>query len=250
MKFLGAIGLVLVLMCGGLSGQHISEQEFTAAPVTGLQDNENVLGKDSNAQRRVIEMVQQLKHDHDYQIYVVLKRALISTNASHLSSRLQKDWLPDGNGMVIVFESDTNRLGFGRDMDAKDDMTEKSPSVPTYQVLELITQALKDSREDQKEGADVYFEKLLTRIVTKLNEYFVAKSDPVGNGRSLRLALATVGALSLLALCGMGLGWIMAKADGKTVKNRIFPKVEQPERLGAPYGAAVTSHYYGPERKN
>jgi len=79
-------------------------------------------------------------------------------------------------------------------------------------------------------------ETLVTSVCTEIEAYFARKEAPVETGRSLRLALVTVGALSLLALCGMGLGWLMGKADRGQSNTRFFPEVDVPERLGAPYG--------------
>jgi hypothetical protein len=84
----------------------------------------------------------------------------------------------------------------------------------------------------------------------ELEAYFARKEAPVESGRSLRLALVTVGALSLLALCGMGLGWLMGKADGRPSDTRFFPEIDVPERLGAPYGGGCGgSGHFGGSRK-
>ncbi len=110
--------------------------------------------------------------------------------------------------------------------------------------MEILTTALRE--EAGEESPQAYIERLVTRIATDLDGYLKRQQEPIAGGLSLRLALVTIGALSLLALCGMGLGWLLGKANAKQSEVRTFPQLEIPERLGAPYGGSCGgSSFFG-----
>lgn len=235
------------LAVGGLLGQSLPREELTAPPPTGLLDTDGVLGVNSDAQRRVEELIDKLWRERGYRLFLVLERSLISSNAIDHAAQLQEDWLPEGGGLVVVHETDTRGLGFGRDLDPGEGMRADETGVPAYELVRIITKALEEAEkiEGAEERTEIYVESLVTAICREIEAYFSRKEAPVDSGRSLRLALVTVGALSLLALCGMGLGWLMGKADNRQSDTRVFPDIDAPERLGAPYGGGGSSGYFG-----
>lgn len=193
-----------------------------------------MLGGNPEAQRRVTQLIGELARDRGYRLYVVISRSLISSNANDLAARLQQEWLPEGRGLVVVYATDNRDLGFGRTLDPDEGMGPGKTGVPAYEQVRIIVKAMDEARQEQMQEA--FVETLVTAICTEIEAYFARKEAPVSGDRSLRLALVTVGALSLLALCGMGLGWLMGKADRGQSNTRFFPEVDVPERLGAPYG--------------
>lgn len=182
----------------------------------------------------MIELIQDLEKKHGFRLLLVVERSLISTNTNDLASQLQKKWIPDGGGLVVVFESDTRSLGFGRGLEATEGMIEDKTGIPSFGLVEIVSDSFQASKGI--ESGEVFLEKFVSELCQNLDAYFERKKKPVDGSRSLRLALVTIGALSLLALCGMGLGWLMGRADKKNSLVRIFPPLDVPERLGAPYG--------------
>ncbi len=237
------------LLAGSASAQRLPDADIPPPPPSGLSDKDGVLSLRPETARRITVMLQDLKRDHGYDMFVILKTALISTTASDLASQLQQEWLPDGGGIVIVFESDTKNMGFGRDLNPNEGMESDRVGVPAFSLVEIISNAL--HRVGEEESMEVYIEKLVMEITTGLTAWFKLREAPVSGGRSLRLALVTVGALSLLALCGMGVGWMMGKADKKQTSVRVFPEIDLPERLGASYGGGGgVAHNFSIGQKN
>ena len=227
------LSLVLV---GIVSAQRLPDSEIPQPPPTGLSDKDGLLSASPGAERRITKMLQDLERDHGYRMMVILKNALISTNASDLASQLQEEWLPEGGGLVIVFEGDTRKMGFGRELGPEEGMEKNRVGVPAFSLVEIISDALR--KTDEELATVAYLEELVTEITIGLTAWFKLREAPVDSGRSLRLALVTIGALSLLALCGMGVGWLMGRAEKKQSSVRVFPEIELPERLGAPYGGS------------
>lgn len=218
-------------------GQSLPDEELPAPPPAGFSDESGVLGKGSDAERRLAVMIDVLRKERGYQVIVVIHRSLISSNPNDMAAQLQQAWLPSGGGLVVVYESDTRELGFGRSLDAGEVMATGEADVPSYELVKIIVGALAEA--ERKEGTgrpEVYMVGVVAEICLGIETYFARKQAPEESGRSLRLALITVGALSFLALCGIGLGWLIARADRRQSETRVFPETNVPERLGAPYG--------------
>ncbi|MFK7851442.1 MAG: hypothetical protein AB8D78_10735 [Akkermansiaceae bacterium] len=223
------------LLFGGLIvGQRLPDSDFPVVPPTGLLDDQNILGNNSDLQRRVIELLQDLERKHEYRVLFVLESSLIGTGAQDLAALLQKEWLPNGGGLVVVFESDTGKVGLGRGLETKKGMMNGDMRVPSFSLIEIVSKALEAAKGI--EAQEVFLETFITALCIELNDYFELKKAPSENSRSLRLALVTIGALALLALCGMGLGWLIGKSDKERTGARFFPNEQVPERLRAPYG--------------
>ncbi|MGJ8643177.1 MAG: TPM domain-containing protein [Luteolibacter sp.] len=234
--------MTLLLTAAGLHAQAL--KELPQPPPSGLSDEGNILGRNSDAQRQIINQLKKLESEHNYRLYVILERSLIGTTPSTLAADLQQEWMPKGEGLVVVFESDTRRLGFGRGLDASEGIMEGTEGVPAYSLVEIISDALQAS--EGIEVPELFIQKLVDEMCVNLEAYFKKKEAPEKGGRSLRLALATIGALSLLALGGMMVGWMMGKSEKKQGRVLKFPEIDTPERLGAPYGGGGGgSSYFG-----
>lgn len=237
MQMIFSVCVLWFLALGSLAGQSLTEEEVSTPLKPGLTDESGVLGDGSEVRRRVAAMIEDLERERGYRIFLVIERSLISSTPNDMAAELQQTWLPDGGGLVVVYESDTRQLGFGRNLHPGEGITKGEIGVPSYELFRIIGEAL--AVAEKKEGAEkteVYVEALVAEICKEIEAYFAKKEAPVEGGRSLRLALVTVGALSLLALCGMGLGWLAGRADRRQAETRVFPVIDVPERLGAPYG--------------
>ena len=234
-KRFSLICAALVVFAGSLGAQQrITDADVPTLPANGFSDEGGVLGTEPAAAQRIIGLIRELREMYGYRLFLIIESSLISTNPSDLAARLQQEWLPEGGGLVLVYESDTRQMGFGRSLESADGVVENDAGVPSYELVAIVSEALEGL--EGSETAEVHLETIITGISTGLGGYFERKQAPIDGSRSLKLALVTIGALSLLALCGMGLGWLMGKADKRQSEKRVFPPLEVPERLSAPYG--------------
>jgi hypothetical protein len=226
--------MLVALWAGHLAAQQVPDPDIAPPPPSGFSDKDGVLGRNPEIQRRITGLVQDLKREHGYRLYVILERALISASPNDLAAKLQQEWLPDGGGLVIVFELDTRSMGFGRGFDPGEGLIDSEAGVPAYELVAAVSKAL--SAAEKAETTELFLETAITGITTNIREYFERKKAPPESGRSFKLMLVAIGGLSLFALCVMALGWFMGKADRKQSLKRSFPPVDVPERLSAPYG--------------
>jgi hypothetical protein len=81
-------------------------------------------------------------------------------------------------------------------------------------------------------------------LVQETSGYFKRRDSPPPAERSLRTSLLGIGALTLLALTALGLGWLIRHSAKPQARSFRFPVVDRPERLGAPCGSSVTSSHF------
>jgi len=213
-------------------------------PDFGIRDESGFFNKDSGAFKRISDQFRKLETDHGFRIVLMVEPVLIGTSAPELAGQLRQAWLPDGNGLVVVFEADSRSVGIGRDLAGSSDPKEPGAVIPTHETAALITRAI--DAVDPKLVPEAYIEALSGKLVEECNRYFELRDAPLPAGRSMRIGLLAVGALALLALGALGLGWLVKHSAMAEVRTFRFPVVDRPERLGAPCGAAVTARRFGP----
>lgn len=229
--FLGATAL-------STSGQALpdwlAQNGVTKPPDFGIKDDGGFFSRNSGGLKRISDQVRKLESDHGFRIFLMVEPVLIGTSAPELAAQLQQSWLPDGDGLVVVFESDSRSIGFGRDVGGEPDANQELRRVPTHETAAILTRAREAAGMDA--GAEVFIETLMENLVTEFDQYFERRNAPPPGGRSMRLALMTVGGLTLLGLAAIGIGSLVKLPSMSGTRSFRFPVVDRPERLGAPDG--------------
>ena len=233
--------LVLIaplLLAGRMGAQDLPEWLAGTAnarpPDFGVRDDSGFFSRNSGALKRISDQVRQLESDHGFRIYLLVEPVLIASSAPELAAQLQQAWVPGGDGLVVVYEADNRSLGFGRDMNDRTGPHPPAAAVPTHETAAILMRAREGTDPDL--APEDFLETLMGNLVREFDGYFKRRQAPVPAGRSLRLALLTVGGLTLLALAAIGVGALIrlpAMAGARTFR---FPVVDRPERLGAPCG--------------
>jgi hypothetical protein len=230
----------LVWVAAALSGFGQTLPEWLAGggipkpPDFGVRDANGVFSRDSGALRRISEQLRKLESEHGYRILLMVEPVLIATSAPELAAQLQQIWLPDGNGLVVVFEAGNRSLGFGRDIGGNPDPPPAGNRVPTHETAALLLAAV--DQTDRNLSPEAYAETLIGNLVKAFNDYFARCASPPPRQRSLRLGLLTIGGLTLLGLAAIGVGALTRLQSVGGGRKFRFPVVDRPERLGAPCG--------------
>jgi hypothetical protein len=241
--------LAICLCLGALSlqarSQALPEPSNSGAespPPFGVLDKDGFLNRNAGSLKRISDHVRQLEQDHGYRIFLVVEPLLMTSSASERASELRQAWLPEGNGLVVVFESNTRTIGIGRDM-ADDPNPAAHPSrVPSYQIVAILSRTLESV--DSKLPAEAYIETIMENLTTGFDDYFVRRDTPPPPERKMKIGLLVVGTLSLLGLGAIGLGGLVRHSSMTPVRRFRFPVVDRPERLGAPCGGNVTARRF------
>ena len=215
-----------------------------APPAFGVLDAGGCFSRNPGSLKRISDQVRKLEHDHGYMIYLVVEPVLISTTASERASELRQAWVPDGNGLVLVFETDSRNLGIGRDMIGNQSGAGNPAQVASYETVAMITRAMQAT--DPKLGPDVYLESLVDKLAGEFDGYFKRRDTPPPAARSMKIGLLVLGTLSLLGLGAIGVGGLVRHSYLAGARSFRFPAVDRPERLGAPCGGQVTARRFAP----
>lgn len=222
----------------------MTEAGVPKPPSLGIRDDSGFFLRDEAAFERISQKILKLEADHGYRIYLMVEPSLIGTTASELSSQLRQAWIPDTNGLVVVFETDSRSLGIGRNPDSPSNLENSTEVMPTHEAAAAIRRAIQAADSALMPAA--YIESLMENLVAQCNDYFVRRDKPVTAGRTLRIWLLAIGGLTLLGLGAIVLGWLIRHTDRKSqLATFHFPAVDRPERFGAPCGASVTARRFG-----
>lgn len=215
-------------------------------PDFGVRDESGFFNRNAGAIKRISDPLRKLEAEHGFRMYLMVEPVLIATNASELAAQLQQYWVPDGDGLVVVFETDNRSLGFGHDVDGPQNEKAAAGSVPTHETAAILMRAKEAT--DPNLAPEAYIESLMLNLTDGFNNYFEKRAAPVPATRALRLGALIVGALTLLALGAIIVGALIRLPSMSARKTYRFPVVDRPERLGAPCGGGnVTTRRFRPE---
>lgn len=215
-------------------------------PASGILDTGGFFNRDPSAFKRISEQLHQLEQDHGFKIYLVVEPVLIATSAPEWAELLRHQWLPDGNGMVVAYESNSQNLGVARDMAGGPDLADNPARVPSNETTAMLHRAMDATKLDKR--SETFLETLIVNLVGEFDGYFKRRATPPPPERSMKIGLLAIGTLSLLGLAMIGLGGLLRHSSMAGVRRFRFPVVDRPERLGAPCGSCVTARSFGPKR--
>lgn len=213
-------------------------------PGFGVVDQGGFFNRNASAMKRIAGQIRRLEQEHGYMIYLVVEPVLIATTASERAAELREAWVPDGNGLVVVFESDSRNLGIGRDLAGRPMGPGNPARIPSHETAALLNGAM--ATTDAKLAPDLYLEALVGNLATGFDGYFKRRAAPPPAARTMKITLLVVGTLALLGLGAIGVGGLVRYSSMAAVRSFRFPVVDRPERLGAPCGGNVTARRFAP----
>ena len=236
---------ILVLQSHGQALQEgLASAGVQAPPAFGVLDSGGFFNRNPGALKRISEQLRKLEQDRGYMIYLVVEPVLIASSAPERAAELRQAWVPDGNGLVVVFEADSRNLAVGRDLVDQPSAAKNLVRVPSYETAAILSRAMGDT--DPRVAPDVYLEALMGKITAEFDAYFKRRDTSPPAARSIKITLLVIGTLSLLGLGAIGLGGLMRHSRIAGVQSFRFPPVNLPERLKAPCGGSVTARRFAP----
>jgi len=233
--------LVLVFFFGWMglaSGRDLpgwlQDENIPPAPPERVTDDSGFLAQNPGALERMRAAVQRLEKERGFRIFVVIHSVLMDSNSQVLAGRLQEAWVPDGNGMVLVYESDSKSLSMGRGYESDPGSASPRGTIPSHEMLGIIEKAMRGT--DNSLTPDRYIEALTLKLTEECQAYFRRGDEPLPRGRTARLIALSLGIGAVVALIALGLGQVVRRSGGGGSHTYEFPETDLPQRLGAPYG--------------
>lgn len=211
-------------------------------PSFGVLDRDGFFYRNPSALERISTQIRNLELDHGYMVYLVVESVLLASSASERAAELQREWLPRGNGLVIVYEADSRDLGIGRDLGSQPATSTDRSLIPTFETSAILSKALAGT--DRGLAPDALLETFVTKVVGGTNAYFQSRATPPPADRTLKLGLLVLGTFAVLGLGVIGVGSLLRHPVLAGPGRYRFPAVDASERLGAPAGAEVTTRSF------
>lgn len=230
------------LLCG--LGQIIEypthDDLLEQAPESGVLDRAGLGNRSPGLIEKLKADSQQLKEDHGIHFYVVIESVMVSGNPQNIASRYRRNWVPNGDGVVVVFETDTRGIGVGQGLEQEaDPMKAPKGQVPSYETAQILRKA---AESVDRSSPEKMVESFTTSVVDGYNDYFRRKNAPISREGSLKVGMIIIGVAAALALVGLMAALLVRRSDNKGGGRCFYlPDVEVPERLGAPYGGGEVS---------
>jgi hypothetical protein len=213
-----------------------------APPAFGVLDESNLFSKDSGAFKRISDQLRKLELAHNYKIYLVVESVLIGSTPSELAADLRRAWIPEGNGLVLVFETDSRRLGIGQDLENHPAITGQGSRIPVNETSGMLIRAAEAT--DIQLAPEPYLETLVNRLYHEHEDYFKRLATPTPPERSVKTGLLILGILAVLGLGAIAIGALLHHSSIAAGMKFRFPVVDRPERLGAHCGGSATARKF------
>lgn len=181
---------------------------------------------------------------HELPVYLAVYAGLISSTPAERAEELRREWLGDRYGFVLVYDTDTGTLGFGRPIKAPGNGGDSDPAagigrIPSYELTEVMNKV----RENLGNNPDslAHLDDLTERLVSEFDASLARLEAPPRRGPMLMFGVAVVGVIALIALAAMFASRWISRADAESGRVLELPDVQVGQRLGAPCGGGRVS---------
>ncbi|HEY1123156.1 MAG TPA: TPM domain-containing protein [Haloferula sp.] len=242
---------LLWMMAGWLHAQDADDFTAPPPPADGILDEARMFVRSPERHKAVAEALAALEEKHGYQFYFVLYSSLYGRSLEERAHDLQKAWLGDSPGMVLVLETDSKNFRQVQTPSKAENIPEGSnlpitgPKEFSPSDLGAILRTMYESLRQTSSSED-YAERLalgLTSGISKALDERAAAPEGSTKSRLVLLAVgfgAAAGLISLLVVAGL------KRAEAKALERFVFPKANVGTRLGAPFGGGkVSSRSFG-----
>ncbi|BCU76084.1 TPM domain-containing protein [Luteolibacter sp. LG18] len=213
-------------------------------PAFNVQDNAGLYTRNPEGLRVISDRLRGLEQQHGFHLYVVTESVVMGATPVDLAARLQQAWLPEGDGVVLVYEVDTRAFGMGRPYDSGN-VTKpgNGARIPSFVAAGVVERVRSQLASDQQRTLDsqALLDHLTGLLVNEFGGYLEASRGSAIDAPTARIFWIGAGAAVVLG----GLGWWIARrarrAEVERRRTYRFPPVPDQQRLGAPFGAMVSS---------
>lgn len=238
--------LLILAILGGLGLAHaqempawLQEKNVPPPPAEHVVDEAGFFSQDPGKLEEMRTAVKRLEREHGFKIYVWVKSVFIDSSAQLMAGRLQEAWVPDGGGIVLVYETDSRSLGLGRGYEGDVTQPDQRAILRSHEMVEIISRTM--DRTDKSLAPEKYVSALTLQLVKECRDHFIRREAPAPGGRGARIAVLVLGTLALLSLVALGLGVVVRQSGARAPKCFGFPHSSRPLRLGAPFGGGMVA---------
>jgi len=239
-RFFSALLLFWAFAAGAGHAQE-EEDPLPPPPESRVLDSARLFAREPDRLAIITDTLAALETKHGVRIYFAIYDSIMSSNAADRARRLQKEWLGEQPGLVLVLESDSRTYRFGQAPPEQEEV-EPGNRVQRWGATDLapfelaaLVEELKEpllASKDSQEFAETLGIGVARGVSTILDERAAA---PAG-GTKVRMVVLAIGVISVTGLLALLVVAGLKRAEAKSRERFAFPKVGVGIRLGAPYG--------------
>lgn len=235
--------LLLATLCAshGQTQLHGHDDLFSQAFQNGpgneeISDPFQVLRHNPELKAELSQAIRALEDKYQFRIRVLLRPVWMAGTVQELAITLQDVWFPQGDGLVMIIETDNRKLGLGVSMHGNPE--ERTWIMPTHASAAILKRVA--DRVNTELPLDDYLKNTVMDMVNEHDAFLNKRMAPPAAERALIDILIFIGAFSLTALGALLVVlWIRRARTKEKGSVLAFPVVSVPERLGAPYGGGT-----------
>ena len=245
MRFLQAALLFLwtLIPVAPVLAQGEDENPVPPAPENLILDEARLFARQPERLQAIATALAALEEKHNgYRLYFAIYDSLIGSSPEDRAEALQKKWLGEQPGAVLVLESDSFRWAYGQAPPLKQEaepgnIVERER--PTG-LSELDKQNIHRNLEQAllplvNKDRQAFAETLGPGVAREISALLDQRAAVPAGGRS-RMVLLSIGLLAVVGLVALLVVAALKRVEARSRERYVFPKVTVGIRLGAPYG--------------
>ncbi|HVJ46144.1 MAG TPA: TPM domain-containing protein, partial [Luteolibacter sp.] len=164
---------------------------FEQPPPDGILDRAGLFQRSPEIRANIAGHIRQLREERGFLIYILIESVFVQGDPQTMAAGLREKWIPDGNGLVFVFEVDSRQFSVGQRLEQTVTQDGSIEGVPSYVTTAVLAQASADAKKNPL-SPEGFLDVFVTRVADGLNGYFHRKDSPLPEGRTLRLGMIIV----------------------------------------------------------
>lgn len=201
-----------------------------------LNDPYQVLRNNQELKAELSKAILDLEDKYGFRIRVLLRPVWLTGTIQEMAITLQEAWFPDGDGLVMIVETDNRKTGLGVSMQGNPE--QESWLMPTHASAVILKRVA--DRANPEVPLEEYLRNLVLDMIAEHDAFLEKRLKRPTAAEQWKDNLFLIGALAATALGAITVAFLTRIFRTKEQQGvRRFPIVETPERLGAPYGGGV-----------
>ncbi len=235
---------LVVGLAGWAAGQALDggdslQMSLPPAPASQVLDEAGLFSREPARLEAISRRLTELEKNHGWPVYVAIYSGLLGITPEEQALALRAAWTKvAGEGLVIVYESDTRLVAFGRPLEAPvaaDGSGQRfGGRVPAYVLDEMLSRVVKEAQAKAPRLEQV--ETLACGIADELEAALTQGQESSFTGERLRFVLIVVGGICVISLLALVGSRVISRSDKQRRRVHRLPDVTVGIRLGAPFG--------------
>lgn len=213
-------------------------RDLSLPPKDRVVDLGEIFRKDAASRGKLSERLEELNQRYQFSVYYVAYSGIIGSSVDEKAVEFRDSWLgAEEEGLIFVCDTDMKTMAYAlTKVDSLPiDGGTHDWKLPDHEVIKAMLTL--SSMEASGMAEEEFLTTIGHRLVDELNDKL--ETEPVAVQSYIGGILGAIGIAAGLGVLGV---WWVLRTSGSTSgrsEGPLFPRIEIPNRLGAPFGGGV-----------